>query len=428
MYKNRITKWKLDKRNKESEALAIVRKKRQRDAVGKASEFHLRGRVVSIDHVHRYLKRKGMSIEDAIDMRAATPPELRCYTPDAIPQSPTNPEIFEAHRRILVGVRSYVLGSLDSNIWGLDLNGVYYVRLGATNIGALSTFHASIEAASTLLQQKSFQGAGQFLVRGSALIRDVLLEQNPQMLVKVFDMMCVMRRRGFIDCSNIFLNQLSNMAATVLPDMHPFIYIFKNLSSLGSELDEDIFANAWISFLDLCDQALGALSDNVIANRAEYIYRIARRRDPDVAEDQLRAIVEKCQEVHGSRDPRYAHALLQFAHCLRSRGRYTEAIAAAEEIIHCADECNFRLSEYIRCEGMEELAVCHYKNYDDDAAESILRQGIMVSSSIWGWQDGNTVRLLTRLERWLAEFGKHEEAAKVSEQVAETLRQWNDFV
>ena len=71
MYKNRITKWKLDKRNKEPEMMAVIRKKCQRDAVQKASEFHIRGRLVDLDNVHRYLKRKGMSIEDAIEWSAA---------------------------------------------------------------------------------------------------------------------------------------------------------------------------------------------------------------------------------------------------------------------------------------------------------------------------------------------------------------------
>jgi hypothetical protein len=73
MYKTHITKWELDKRNKEHEVMAIVRKKCQRDAVGKSSEFHIRGRLVSIEDVHRYLKRKGMSVEDAIARRAASP-------------------------------------------------------------------------------------------------------------------------------------------------------------------------------------------------------------------------------------------------------------------------------------------------------------------------------------------------------------------
>src|SRR5450755_4718118 len=108
MYKTHITKWELDKRNKEHEVMAIVRKKCQRDAVGKSSEFHIRGRLVSIEDVHRYLKRKGMSVEDAIARRAATPPNLRCCTPEAVPSSPTNPEIFEVHRRILVSVRNHV--------------------------------------------------------------------------------------------------------------------------------------------------------------------------------------------------------------------------------------------------------------------------------------------------------------------------------
>jgi hypothetical protein len=73
MYKMHITKWELDKRNKEKEVMAIVCKKRQRDTKGKRSEFYIRGRLVSIEDVHRYLKRRKMSVEDAIARRVATP-------------------------------------------------------------------------------------------------------------------------------------------------------------------------------------------------------------------------------------------------------------------------------------------------------------------------------------------------------------------
>jgi hypothetical protein len=43
MYKDRIKKWGLDKKNKERDMVAILRKKTERDAVGKESSFRVRG-------------------------------------------------------------------------------------------------------------------------------------------------------------------------------------------------------------------------------------------------------------------------------------------------------------------------------------------------------------------------------------------------
>ncbi|PMD39544.1 hypothetical protein L207DRAFT_428284, partial [Hyaloscypha variabilis F] len=59
-YKVQINKWKLDKTYKEAEARAVLRKKIQRDALGKDSVFRVRGKPVTIENVRRYFKRRGI--------------------------------------------------------------------------------------------------------------------------------------------------------------------------------------------------------------------------------------------------------------------------------------------------------------------------------------------------------------------------------
>jgi hypothetical protein len=428
MYKNHITKWELDKRNKEQEVMAIVRKKCHRDAVGKRSEFRIRGRIVSIEDVHRYLKRKGMSIEDAIARRAATPLNLRCRTPETVPSSPANPEIFEAHRRILVSIRNYVLGSIESKTWFRDRDDDYFVSAKDGVAHAANKFMDSLFSAHSLLQAGSFQKAGIFLIRGSAAIRDVLLEEYPRTLGRLFEIVFLLREGGWIDCSNIILNQFSKMAAAVLTDMHPLRTIFKCLVSFNLELAEDLFISAWESFTDLFEQTLGSSSLDFIQTRSDYIYWIVRDQDPNIAEGQLRSMAEKCKERHGNLDRRYEEALLGLAEFLRIQQRTRDAAAAAEEVIRSASECKSQDAPLRWCKGMNLLALCHYCNFDNELAESTLRQVLDVCGKTWGWQNVYTLRLLARLEQWLTEFGKDDEAAEVSEQIAEILRQSNDFV
>jgi hypothetical protein len=426
MYKDHITKWGLDKNNKEYEVMAIVRKKCQRDAVGKPSEFRIRGRIVSIEDVHRYLKRKGISIEDAIARRAATPPNLRCSTPEAVPSSPANPQIFEAHRRILVSLRSYVLGSLESETWILDRDGYYLVSAKGAVANAVNNCMDSFICAYSLLEMGSFQKAGNFLVKGSAYIRDVLWEEHPSMLTKLFEVIFLLRSGGWIDCSNTILNHVSKMAATVLIEMHPLRTIFKCLISFDLELIEDLLTSAWESLTDVIEQTLGSLAHDSIESRTDYIRRIVRGRDPNTAEGQLRSMAEKCKEVHGNLDHRFMVALLGLTDCFRVQSRIRDAAAAAEEVIRCASESNSGSAPDMWCYGMAILALCHYHNFDDELAESTLRQVIDVNATCLGWQDAYTLRLLTKLEAWLTEFGKHDEAAEVSEQIV--LRQSNDFL
>jgi hypothetical protein len=429
MYKNRITKWKLDKRNKESEIMAVVRKKHQRDAVGKASEFHLRGRLVDFDNAHRYLKRKGMSIENAIELNAATPPELRCCTPDAVPRSPANPEIFEGLLRVFTEIRHYVFGSRDSGTWVLSADHqLYFSTRGAGRGPALTGFRLNLETACRLLNDGSHTRAGQFLVNGSAYIQDILLEEEPRAFEIVFCVMMMFQEHGWVDCSNIIFKQFSRMAVTILPEMHPLRQIFNFLQSLGPELAKDFLPNAWASFVDMIEEALDASSVTTIQIRLDYILQVENARNPDRADAQLRIMVERCREAYGKFDRRYAEAIGTLSTFLRSHKRYIEAAAAAEEVIRCGREGRFSWAIEMWCLGMETLAHSRYQIYDDKQAESTLRQAIDVAIWYWGWEHGRTLQLLTQLGTWLTQFGKHEEAAKVSEQVAEMLRQLSAFV
>lgn len=428
MYKVHITKWELDKRNKEHEVLAMARKKRQRDAVGKRSEFRIRGRIVSIEDVHRYLKRKGMSVEDAIARRAATPPNLRCCTPESVPRSPADPKTFEVHRRILVSVRNHVFGSVESKTWFLCRDDNCFAS-GKGMVATVSdTCMFSFLNAYNYLVIGSFQKAGNFLVRGSAFIRDVLLEEYPRMLNRLFEVLVVLRKGGWIDCSKIILNQFSEMAATVLIEMHPLRTIFKCLISCDPELAADLLTSVWESYADIFEQTFGSSSLASIRNRADYIYWIVRNRDANIAEAQLRSLVKKCEEAHGNLDPRYMEALLTLSDFLFTERQTRDAATVAEVLINCASESKSAHAIRFWCDGMELLARCQYENLDDKLAELNLRQAVDMRATTWGWQNSYTLILLTTLELWLTEFGKHGEAVKVSEQIAEISRQSNFFV
>jgi hypothetical protein len=84
MYKDRIRKWKLDKKHKEGDMLAILRKQTERNAVGKGSTFRVRGQPVTIEEVLHYLKRK-KNVRDEEAYNALTPSDVSCRTPSPAP-------------------------------------------------------------------------------------------------------------------------------------------------------------------------------------------------------------------------------------------------------------------------------------------------------------------------------------------------------
>ena len=87
MYKRRISEWGLDKKHKESEMRAIVRKHARRVSDGKSSTFSVRGRTIDYDSVIRYFRRKGVSVEDVVARQSTspTPEAVICSTPPSSP-------------------------------------------------------------------------------------------------------------------------------------------------------------------------------------------------------------------------------------------------------------------------------------------------------------------------------------------------------
>lgn len=83
MFKDRIKKWGLDKKNKERDMVAILRKKTEREAVGKGTSFRVRGQVVTMENVLQYFKRK-KDVRGLALSAASTPSDVSCWTPSPV--------------------------------------------------------------------------------------------------------------------------------------------------------------------------------------------------------------------------------------------------------------------------------------------------------------------------------------------------------
>ncbi|KAJ9150917.1 hypothetical protein NKR23_g3375 [Pleurostoma richardsiae] len=124
MFKIRIKKWKLDKKHKAPEVREMLRLKAEREAVGKESEFFVRGRKVDWGDVERYMRRSRIPFDSAEAAGAVNELHQRdiiCRTPSPLPmarslQAPD--ELQRAHETLLI-MRGYVDGSIESGQWFL---------------------------------------------------------------------------------------------------------------------------------------------------------------------------------------------------------------------------------------------------------------------------------------------------------------------
>lgn len=165
MYKNHITAWGLDKKHKENEMRAIIRKNQQRSDQSKASKFEIRERPVHFAEVVRYWKRKGISVEEVLARRTAslTPEALRCLTPVTSPLS--TPRELAVPERILKSIRDYFHGSFDSGTWVKTepLSDCYSKKEAIVYEGNPYELWDQIDTVNTLFSLKRFADAVQAL-------------------------------------------------------------------------------------------------------------------------------------------------------------------------------------------------------------------------------------------------------------------------
>ena len=193
MLRKRFHKWGLDnKKNNEPEMRAMARKGTERMRIGRVSTFRARDRTVQYKDVVRYWKRRGLSMEDVltqITSREPTPEGLEVLTP--VPSSVTPPTTLEIPERFLKGVNDYIRASFESRTWFSDSDESYCrssktpSRLNRTNLDRIFN---SVRVACGLFRDGKAQEAGQTLLYSTAILKEVVESEHPDILPLIFMM------------------------------------------------------------------------------------------------------------------------------------------------------------------------------------------------------------------------------------------------
>jgi hypothetical protein len=122
MYKARIARWGLDKKNKRHEVKEILWRRASRKLLGKESEFILSGQVVDMTDVERYARRAGLDLYPKHSSRAESSAVIRdlvCYTPPPSRLPLDTPVPLQNIEHFLHSFSLFVGDSLQSGLWKL---------------------------------------------------------------------------------------------------------------------------------------------------------------------------------------------------------------------------------------------------------------------------------------------------------------------
>lgn len=457
MYKDRIKQWGLDNKNfKESEAMAVIRKKRQRDAIGKSSVFQIRGRDVDFKNLGRYFKRKHLSTNDIGTQSASsapTPPGLVCFTPphgpaspriseipavrdlhsaatpfgltsltpQRVPTSPSTPIIFAVPEYMLFDIKNYVVGSFEAGTWissndAEDCISTKYQREDTEDTNLVNSICRRHLTACDLFDNGFFVEARLVLGQTSRDMEEILLMEHPHAMNVFLETILLVLRRSRPEVLRIMLRHFAGLAGTILPAMHPLGHFFKQAVLLDLIQLEAV---AGVVLRGMADE-LARLLDPMHSTTLDYrLTELAWVKDDDceVVETKLRALLRDCESMCGDYNLRTFRILADLAFLFSRQDRYTDMEEMGRTLVTRASQVSpYHYANDVKYLGLETVALALYGQGKTEMAVAKLREAIDVIVNTWDWTHPNILGYLVNSEGWLTELGQYDKAAEVRDE------------
>ena len=419
MYKTYIKQWGLDKKNKEPEMRAIVRKNQQRANQGKRSIIHVRGRHRDFAEVVDYWARKGISIDDIVARQKASPTPEAVVFSTPIPSPIMTPEVLAVPERILRCIQDYFKGSFESGTWIRTEPTIRcYSRKQGDCSEPLFQFREYCSLACSFFKRNLFLEAGQKLLHASACIELILLEEDPWSLLCIFNEVLHIRRRKRNEVSLIMLRQFSALGRVLLGSEHPLSRIYEWCEAVSASDYEEIFIRCIIKMTDSFDHFLGPMHWSTLLARARSIKIQAYERSACL--QMLQNLLGKCENILQPLDTRMMWIRRRLATWFLAGGQYAEANSLCQKnISYSQDRTND--DTYEQASDLYVVACCQYALGEVDLGIVTLGRVIDLEVSNYGQRDARLPSRLLQLQDWLVEQGHWEVAGQVRDWILKIL-------
>lgn len=399
MYKTHIKQWGLDKKNKEVEMRAIVRKNKQRADQGKDSTIRIRGQLRDFAEVVRYWDRKGVLIDDIIARQTSspTPEAVECFTP--IPSPISTPPVLAIPERILCCVRDYFKGSFESGTW-VKTEPLSHCNTIKDEEGAnfyVKELMLECYLACSLFSRNRFEEAGQTLNAASAKIKTILLAEHPQCLGDLLWLITDLRRRKRDEIALIIIRQFSALGKVVLGREHPLSRVCEWIVSAYASGLDDVIIRCTENMADHFESFVGPLHRSTLLSRLHSINIAGPGGAASV--QKLQKIIGECEERLDPYDVRILLVRGWLADEYFAHSHFVEAqILSQKNTAHSQHVQSIYPSLYDREECAYMAARCQYAAGEMNSRIGLLHFMINSRLSIYGPEDCQTRYWLLHLE------------------------------
>ena len=416
MYKTRIKQWGLDKKNKEPEMRAIVRKHKQRADQGKPSTIHVRGQLRTIVEAFRYWERKGVSIDEIIARQTAspTPEAVKLLTP--VPSPILTPQVLAIPERIFHVVQDYFKGSFESGTWfsadPLDVCRSIKDEDNANDNWAVYVHECYL--ASSLSRRDLSYEAEQTLRKATTRIKQILLAEHAATLTELFSLILYLRSKGEIEMATFILRQFSGMSKALLGSEHPLSRICERFAEVYESDFSDIVIRCVEIVASHFESSVGPLHLSTLYSRIDLI--LLGTQKGKVRISKFQRLLGEYENALRPEDVRVRQIRRWLAEECFIEGFYDDAMSLSQlNIAQYQDHSSMNVGPDDYSYNISILAKCQHALGEVDLGIATLHQAIDVSISQWGTQDAQARDWLLNLKDWYSEQGLWEPAAIAQE-------------
>lgn len=416
MYLKRIAKWRLDKKKKEPEMRAIVRKEKDRRLQGKVSKFRTRGRTIDYSDAVHYWKRKNLSVHAVLAQcgsRETTPEALECFTPAPSPISALAE--LEFPERIFKAVANYYHGSFDSGTWSsIDPRCSRLLVKGKVITDKnLYAWRTRISSVCDLLDDRKFWEAGRYLLSAFAAVKEILLQEDSINLPILLGLMNELLQRGRPEIFLALARHYTAMGEIVLCKGHPLPRITALLSLQSLYVQRGLIQGLYKSIGNVFGERLG--DPHLLTIEVRYHMILGEEQ----AWDAIRAIgndTPRLEALLGIYDPR----CLRLHHLLAAHyfdvGRHDEAEKQGLYILRkWSERPEHAKASYYYEVGLRILSTANLLQDKLDVGEAFGREYIACRLSRSGKFDVPARQHMIFMESWLLEAGRWKSARELEQ-------------
>ena len=410
MFKTRIAKWGLDKKNKEPEMRAIVRKNKQRTEQGKRSHFRVRKRDLDFTEVVRYWKRRGVTVDEVIarSIASPTPETVECFTVVSSPITP--PDDLATPEYILRIIHGYITASFESGTWvKTDPRTLCYSTKGR-NVNHAYRFSGLCDLASKLFSTQNFDEAETTLSAASAISRKMLLAETPETIEVILERVAKMSSHRYHELTLRILCQLSATSKELLSENHPLSLFTAWLAALSRPQVKAIVSRCLNVMIDDFESFIGPMHRTTLNYRLGLIPK-------NNNSTMVRRLLDKCESALGSDDERTLDVRLQLVYHTWREGHNAEAMSMGKDLSAFVQTTGaISNSIWYQIDCYRCIANIHHSLGELDQAIANLQAAIGLTITHYSFPNAGVRFLLLKLEQWYIEQGDLNAAIEARDQ------------